>query len=63
MLYEVITDVTTASVLEKYFKAIGGKDKLQAISSMEQVYEFTMQGMSFVQTMQFAQPNKMNVTT
>lgn len=59
----VSTDVTPASVLEKYFKAIGGKDKLQAINSMEQVYEFTMQGMSFVQTMQFAQPNKMNVTT
>ncbi len=57
----VSTDITPESVLNQYFKVVGGKDKLESVNSIEQVYEFTMQGMPLVQTMSFAQPNKMKV--
>lgn len=59
----VSTDVTPAMVLDKYFKAVGGKDKLEAINSIEQVYEFMMQGMSVQNIYKMQKPNKMNTQT
>lgn len=59
----VTNDVTPAMVLDKYFKAVGGKDKLEAINSIEQVYEFTMQGMSVQNIYKMQKPNKMNAQT
>ncbi len=59
----VSNDVTPAMVLDKYFKAVGGKDKLEAINSIEQVYEFTMQGMSVQNIYKMQKPNKMNAQT
>ncbi len=56
-------DVTPAMVLDKYFKAVGGKDKLETINSIEQVYEFTMQGMSVQNIYKMQKPNKMNAQT
>ena len=37
--------VTTASILENYFNAIGGLDKLKSITSKSEVSQATMQGM------------------
>jgi hypothetical protein len=59
----VTNDVTPAMVLDKYFKAVGGKDKLETINSIEQVYEFTMQGMSVQNIYKMQKPNKMNAQT
>lgn len=59
----VSSDITPKTVLDKYFDAIGGKEKLQRINSLEQVFEMTMQGMLLKQTMKSQKPNLMSVET
>jgi len=59
----VSNDITPALVLDKYFKAVGGKDKLEAIQTIEQTYEFTMQGTPVVQIYKMQKPNKIFVET
>lgn len=59
----VASDLTPEKVLENYYKAIGGKDKLLALKALEQIYVFTIQGMNVEQIMKFANPNKLNIET
>ena len=59
----VSADVTPEKVLEKYFKAMGGKTQMEAINTLEQVYEMRMQGMSMTQKMRMQKPNKMAMET
>jgi predicted Zn-dependent peptidase len=59
----VSNDITPESVLNKYFQAIGGKAKLEAINSIEQTYEFNMQGMTIQNAYKMLKPNKINVQT
>lgn len=56
-------DVTPQSVLNAYFKALGGKEKLKTIRAIEQVYEMSLQGMAMTQTMRMQQPNLLNMET
>ncbi|WP_296621436.1 pitrilysin family protein [Marivirga sp.] len=44
-------DLTVDKVFEKYFEALGGKDKIEAINSMKTVYSMSMQG----QTLNFTE--------
>jgi len=59
----VSSDITPESVLEKYFTAIGGKDKLQAVKTIDQTYEMEMQGMPLTQTFKMQNPNLLLVET
>lgn len=59
----VPSNVTPTSVLDNYFKALGGKNIVEKIKSIEQVYEMSMQGMAMTQTMKMQAPNKMNMET
>lgn len=59
----VSSDITPNKVLDAYFKAIGGKDKLEALKTMEQTYEMLMQGMTLTQNMKMQNPNKMMMET
>ncbi len=59
----VSSDITPKNVLDAYFKAIGGKDKLEALNSMEQTYEMLMQGMTLTQNMKLQKPNKFQMET
>jgi len=59
----VSSDITPKSVLDKYFEAIGGKDKLEEINTLEQTFEMTMQGMLLTQTMKSKNPNLTSVET
>jgi len=53
----VSNDITPKTVLNKYFEAIGGIDKLNATKSLERVYEMSMQGMLLTQTFKEQSPN------
>ena len=59
----VSNDITPKTVLATYFKAIGGKDKLEKINSYEQTYEMTMQGMPLTQTFKAQSPNLLLIET
>jgi predicted Zn-dependent peptidase len=56
-------DVTPVSVLNNYYNAVGGKDKLESIKSIQQTYEMQMQGMMVQNVYKMAAPNKINVET
>ena len=60
---EVSSDITPESVLEKYFTAIGGKDRLEAIKTIDQTYEMTVQGMPLSQTFKMQNPNLLLIET
>lgn len=59
----VSSDITPKSVLEKYLTAIGGREKLEALKTVEQTYEMTMQGMPLSQTFKMQVPNLLVVET
>lgn len=59
----ISSDLTPEKVLDNYFIAIGGKNKLLALKTLEQIYVFNIQGMGVEQIMKFANPNKMNIET
>jgi len=63
MQKQVGSNITPNTVLDSYFKALGGKDKLETLKTIEQVYEMSMQGMAMTQTMKMQQPNKLNMET
>jgi len=51
--------VTAQTVIDDYIKAIGGKDKLMAVTSTVQEMEASMQGMSMITTVKRKSPNLM----
>ncbi len=57
-------DITPAVILDDYFAAIGGKDKLMALKSMEQHYKMDMMGQSMDMAMYQKAPGMfaMNMT-
>ena len=59
----VSSEITPAKVLENYYAAIGGKEKLEAINTIEQTYEMEMQGMPLTQTFKMQNPNLLLVET
>jgi len=63
MLSAVYNDIAPKKVLVKYFKALGGKEKLENINAYEQTYEMTMQGMPLTQTFKAQKPNLILVET
>ena len=50
--------VTAASVIDNYFNAIGGADKIAAIKTLAMTYNATIQGTPIVLTTKVAAPNK-----
>ena len=50
--------VTAASVIDSYFNAIGGADKIAAIKTLAMTYNATIQGTPIVLTTKVATPNK-----
>ena len=50
--------VTAASVIDSYFNAIGGADKIAAIRTLAMTYNATIQGTPIVLTTKVAAPNK-----
>ncbi len=50
--------VTAASVINSYFNAIGGADKIAAIKTLAMTYNATIQGTPIVLTTKVAAPNK-----
>lgn len=50
--------VTAASVINSYFNAIGGADKIAAIKTLAMTYNATIQGTPIVLTSKVAAPNK-----
>ena len=50
--------VTAASVIDSYFNAIGGADKISAIRTLAMTYNATIQGTPIVLTTKVAAPNK-----
>jgi zinc protease len=50
--------MTAANVVDKYFDAIGGKEKIMAIKTVMTVYNATIQGTPLVMTVKSAAPNK-----
>ena len=50
--------VTAASVIDSYFNAIGGADKIAAIKTLAMTYNATIQGTPIVLTTKVAAPNK-----
>ena len=50
--------VTAASVIDSYFNAIGGADKITAIKTLAMTYNATIQGTPIVLTTKVAAPNK-----
>jgi len=57
----VSADITPKIVLEKYFKAKGGKDKMAAITTLVMTEEMTVNGMLLTQTTKHKAPNKMQI--
>ena len=57
MLKEVPNNITTQSVLDNYIKAIGGKEKLESLNSIEEVFETSMNGMPMLHTNKKIKPN------
>ena len=58
MTLPIPTGVTAKTVLDKYFKAIGGKDKVMAVKTTMMVANATIQGTPLVMTVKSASPNK-----
>ena len=56
-----VGDATPKMVLENYFKAIGGKEKLEAVTSIEKVEEMAMQGMVISMASKMQKPNKLTM--
>jgi len=56
-------DVTVATVLNNYFKAIGGTDKVKAAKTAILNYEGTMQGMTISIEIKQMTPNSVSATT
>lgn len=56
---EVSDDVTPEMVLNKYFAAVGGKDKLEAVKSLAWTYEMLVNGMTIQNNYTMEAPNKM----
>ena len=50
--------VTASSVIDSYFNAIGGADKISAIKTLAMTYNATIQGTPIVLTTKVAAPNK-----
>jgi len=50
--------VTAASVIDSYFNAIGGADKIAAIKTLAMTYNATIQGTPIVLTTKVSAPNK-----
>ncbi len=50
--------VTAATVVDKYFEAIGGADKVTAVKTLVMTYNATVQGTPLVLTTKVAAPNK-----
>lgn len=50
--------VTTNSVIDNYYKAIGGVDKVNAVNTLVRVYSASVQGMGLELTRKVARPNK-----
>ena len=50
--------VTASSVIDSYFNAIGGADKIAAIKTLAMTYNATIQGTPIVLTTKVAAPNK-----
>ena len=50
--------ITAASVIDNYFNAIGGADKIAAIKTLAMTYNATIQGTPIVLTTKVAAPNK-----
>jgi len=57
MKKEVPKGITPTSVLENYIKAIGGKNQLESVVSIDQTYQMKMSGMSLIQKMKTQKPN------
>ena len=56
--------VTTTKVVDKYFEAIGGEDKLSNIKTLSMTYNATIQGTPLVLVRKLAAPNKeLNIVT
>ncbi len=55
--------LTPEKVLDTYFAAMGGKTRLEAVQTLEQVYEMHMQGMLMTQKIRMQKPNKMAMET
>ncbi|WP_430411460.1 M16 family metallopeptidase [Kordia sp.] len=51
--------VTAQSVIDNYIKAVGGKDKLMAVTTTVQEMEASFQGMSMITTLKQKSPNMM----
>ena len=58
MTLPIPTGTTAKTVLDKYFKSIGGKDKVMAIKTTIMVANATIQGTPLVMTVKSASPNK-----
>ena len=56
-----VGNATPKMVLENYFKAIGGKEKLEAVTSIEKVEEMAMQGMVISMASKMQKPNKLTM--
>jgi hypothetical protein len=55
--------VTATTVLDDYFKAIGGRDKVDAVKTMYYKYDATIQGMTLTLEVKLEAPNKASTTT
>lgn len=53
--------VTAATVVDKYYDAIGGKDKVAAVNSVMTVSDATVQGTSLTMETKLAKPNKSSI--
>ncbi len=58
MTLPIPNGTTAKTVLDKYFKSIGGKDKVMAIKTTIMVANATIQGTPLVMTVKSASPNK-----
>jgi len=63
MLKPIPENVTAQSILDHYYKAVGGKSKLESINSIAQTYEMEMQGMALEQDIKMQKPNKFSMET
>lgn len=59
---KVAKGVTVESVVNKYFDAIGGVNKVKAVKSIAATLESSMQGMKITSSLKTASPNKMSFT-
>lgn len=58
MTLKIPTDMNAETVVNKYFEAIGGKDKAKAVKTTMMVANATIQGTPLVMTVKAALPNK-----